>query len=226
MNKVDKIVALIPMRKRSLRIPDKHTRPLAGFPPALRAVNAALGTPDIGAVYVATSNAKIRQTLKGKPVHFIPQKENEKSRTEEIVKTFCEAVQAEIIILIQATNPFVNAWHLKRALAVYKEFDPDTVISGVALQRYFYRVGCDNYINRVDSLNKSRPGVSRLSPLFVENGGFYIFKRERFLKTGSIFSDSMVAYEMPLESFFELDIPQDWAVCESIIKQGITYAGA
>ena len=217
-----KIVALIPMRRGSRRIAFKHTKPLAGFPPALRAVNAALGAPTIDTVYVATNDSEIRRILRGKPVKFFNRSEDsatDSARTESVVSEFLADVKCDLCVLIQATNPFVNARHLKSAISLFKLHNADSLISGVQLNRYFYSQVGRTMISALNKDTWSRPGLKNVNGLFCENGAFYIFKRDLFQQRGEMLGGTLIGYEMPFESLIELDEPRDWELAESVLSR-------
>ncbi len=221
-----KVVVLIPIRAGSRRIPDKHTRELAGFCPAVRIVNSAVAMLHTAAVYVATNDDKVKHILRKKPVIFFNRSEASaapEARTEVLIDEFANQVKFDDLVLIQATNVFVNAWHLNRALDLYRKFDPDTLASGVVMKRYFFTYNETMHLRTfLDS--ETRPGLANTHGLFVENGAFWMFKREGYLKHHCLVHGVTLGYEMPLESFFELDTETDWKLIEAIVKQRITYA--
>ena len=53
----------------------------------------------------------------------------------------------------------------------------------------------------------------------MENGAFYITSRERLLKSENRISGRIRAYEMPEESYFEIDEPLDFVIIEELLKR-------
>jgi N-acylneuraminate cytidylyltransferase len=218
-----KIVALIPMRAGSKRIPGKHVTQIGGFSPALRVLNAALGTMEIETVYVATNDPDVKTALEGKEKHFRYFPRSEKSatdaaRTESLIGEFLKHVDCDIVVLIQATNPFTKAYHLKKALAQMEEQKADSVVSGVLMKRYFYAKLGHVMIEPQNRDTLRRVGLANVRGLFVENGAFYIFRSSAFRMTGDILSGVVIGYEMGFESLIELDEPADWNLANSILS--------
>ena len=217
-----KIAALIPMRKGSRRLPGKHLRMLDGISPAMRAVNAALSAPAIDQVFVSTNDTDIVEHLKRKAVSFISQPTaSDHSRTEQAVKTFIETIDSDLIILIQATNPFHKAFHLQRGIALMSERKADCVLSGVWVNRYFYEKKGIDHIIPIDRNCKDRPGLAHVEQRFIENGAFYIFRPCDFMRSGKLLNGKIAAYGMSFESLIELDEQADWELAESIISNRI-----
>lgn len=54
----------------------------------------------------------------------------------------------------------------------------------------------------------------------MENGAFYFFTRASFEASGSRLSGKVTAYEMPAETFTEIDEPEDIIKCEQILSKG------
>ena len=55
----------------------------------------------------------------------------------------------------------------------------------------------------------------------MENGAFYISTVGNILKYQNRLSGKIKVYEMPQYSKFEIDEPNDWIVCEQLMKMYI-----
>jgi N-acylneuraminate cytidylyltransferase len=60
----------------------------------------------------------------------------------------------------------------------------------------------------------------------VENGALYVTSRKRLLESGSRLSGRIGAYEMPAETYFELDEPDDWRYVDHILRSRPRTDGA
>jgi N-acylneuraminate cytidylyltransferase len=52
----------------------------------------------------------------------------------------------------------------------------------------------------------------------VENGAFYVTPREKLLESGCRLNGKIGSYEMPEETYFEIDEPSDWIIIEHLLK--------
>lgn len=213
-----KIVALIPMRAGSKRLPGKHLLPIGAISPAMRAVNAALGVPEIQRVYVSTNDPEIAAHVRTKPVEVLEQPTaSHTSTTEQAIGEFLKFVSCKLVVLIQATNLFVNSHHIKEGLALLRKTDADSVVSGVILNRYLYDRNGRYGISPHDCGTCQRVGLANIDGYFIENGAFYIFKPHEFKATGKILSGSVVGYVMPFETIHELDTEDDLKILRRLL---------
>jgi N-acylneuraminate cytidylyltransferase len=64
-----------------------------------------------------------------------------------------------------------------------------------------------------------RPRRQDHSGCLVENGAFYITRRDLLLKTGCRISGNISAYIMPPESYLEIDGPDDFGILETLMNK-------
>ena len=57
--------------------------------------------------------------------------------------------------------------------------------------------------------------------LLIENGAFYITKREHLLKNRLRYSGRIGSVEMPLKRSFQIDTPDELELIRAIIKNGV-----
>jgi len=67
----DRVIAIIPARGGSKRLPGKNIMPLDGLPLLVHSVNYALALPEIEVVYVSTDDAEIKQIALNYGAHVI-----------------------------------------------------------------------------------------------------------------------------------------------------------
>ena len=64
-----------------------------------------------------------------------------------------------------------------------------------------------------------RPRRQEFDGYLVENGAFYINTREGLIKDNCRLSGKVGVYEMPEETYFEIDEPSDWIVIENLLHK-------
>ena len=57
--------------------------------------------------------------------------------------------------------------------------------------------------------------------LLIENGAFYITKRENLLNSGLRYSGKIGVVKMPLKRSFQIDTQDELSLIRSIIKNGV-----
>lgn len=220
-----KRVAFIPVRGGSKSIPLKNIKLLAGKPLLYWALQAAVDTPLIDEVVVATDHDQIAQLASEFPNDKIKiyrrdsENAQDTSSTESVMLEYLATAglaKEDLFILIQATNPFLKSEHLAEALHLIEEEKADSLLSVVRTKRFFWRADGT-------SLNydfSKRPRRQDFEGLFMENGAFYINSVGYIQMFQNRLGGRVGLYEMPEVSGFEIDEPSDWLICESLLKNG------
>lgn len=207
----ERTVALVPLRGGSKSIPGKNIRDLAGKPLCAWVLQAAAQCPLIDAVYVSTDSEEIAEIVHslGLDIQLIErpaQYATDEASTESVMLHFMEHHAFERLVTIQATSPLLNAKHLDEAIRQFKEDECDTMLSAVRSKRFFWTDDAQpiNY----DPLH--RPRRQEFAGTLMENGAFYITKRQLLEETSCRLGGKIGIYEMPETTALEIDEPEDW----------------
>lgn len=216
-----KTVAFIPLRGGSKSIPLKNIRDFCGKPLAYWVIKAADECNSIDAVYVATDSMQIKDVLGKalwKKVNIIDrgvETATDTASTESAMIEFAERYDFDYIVLIQATSPLLTSKDLEEGIQKYNLKSYDSLLSVVRQKRFIWK----EEFGKLVSWNyrpENRPRRQDLDGYFVENGAFYITSREQLRKTGSRISGEIGFFEMPEETYFEIDEPSDWVIAEKL----------
>jgi N-acylneuraminate cytidylyltransferase len=219
-----KVIAFIPVRGGSKSIPLKNIKNLGGQPLIYWALQAACESKKIDQVVIATDHLEIIEAAKNfshsKVKIYHRQKENaqDTSSTESVMLEYLSANKMSAkdqFVLIQATNPFLKTEHLDQALDVLNQQNADSLLSVVRNKRFFWT-------EKGKAINydfKKRPRRQDFQGLMMENGAFYINNVGNILKSKNRLSGKIALFEMPEYSGFEIDEPDDWTICESLLFQ-------
>lgn len=214
-------IALIPVRGGSKSIPLKNIKVFAGKPLVYWAARAAVDCPDIDTVFVATDSDQIRETVLGfglKKLEVIERSAESASdiaTTEDVMLEFARGHLFDTIALIQATSPLLTADDLSRGFNVLG--DADSVLSVTRQKRFLWKQ--DDSAVPLNYDYRNRPRRQEFEGFLVENGAFYITRRDALLETGCRLSGKIKTVEMPEESYFEIDEPTDWIIAEELLKR-------
>lgn len=221
------MVAFIPVRGGSKSIPLKNIKEFCGKPLVYWTIKAASETQHIESVYVATDNEHIKQTVlqfKLPKVHIIERSHEtatDTASTEAAMLEFASNYNFEHMILIQATSPLLESTDLQEGITKYFSDQVDSLLSVVRQKRFIWsNEGDFVQPNNYDPL--TRPRRQEWEGYLVENGAFYITSRKSLLKSGCRISGNISAYEMPDDTFFEVDEPSDWIIAEKLKEKRIS----
>lgn len=220
----NKVIAFIPVRGGSKSIPGKNIKPINGKPLLYWSALACERAESVDEIIIATDDMAIKQTALNfqfsKLSVYMRDEGNaqDDSSTESVMLEYLKKVaqqKEDKVILVQATNPFLEAKHIEESLDSLSKYD--SIISCVLFKRFIWdkNGGSKNYDFR------SRPRRQDFDGDYLENGAFYINTVESIIKHENRLSGDIGIYEMPWYSQFELDDPDDWKIVEHYMQKYI-----
>jgi len=231
-----KILAIVPARGGSKRLPGKNIKRLHGKPLIQWAIESASGIAEISRVIVSTDCSEIADIAarSGAEVPFLRPEElaSDTSSSTDVIKHALRHYEAQgehfdYVLLLQPTSPIRNAQHTQGAIELLKEKQADAVVSVCE---------CDHSPLWSNTLpdDQSMDGFIRpelkntrsqdLPDYFRLNGAIYITKVSRFFEENSLFlSSNIYAYVMDGESSVDIDHELDFLLAETILKYKDSY---
>lgn len=226
-------VAFIPVRGGSKSIPLKNIKDICGQPLVYWAIDAAIDCRYIDKVYISTDSEIIKEKIleyKQKnmksnsninKLECIGRSEStatDEASTESAMLEFSEKYLFDNVVLIQATSPLLTATDLDNAFEKYLNNKYDSLLSVVEQKRFIWGEEKSGLIRPVNYSPNNRPRRQEFKGFLIENGAFYITKRELLLSTKTRISGNIGYYRMSEETYFELDEPSDWIIIEKLMK--------
>ncbi|MSU55036.1 MAG: acylneuraminate cytidylyltransferase family protein [Candidatus Taylorbacteria bacterium] len=211
-----KIVGLVPLRGGSKSIPYKNIKTLAGKPLCYWVLKAATDSKYIDEVWVSTEDKKIKDTVLSfglgvKVIDRPAELAQDNSSTESVMMHFAKEVSFDILITIQATSPLTENQDLDLAIEQFVEGKMDSMVSGVQLKRFFWtHEGVPLNYNPL-----KRPLRQEWNGTIMENGAFYITKREILDTLKNRLGGKIGVFKMPEHTAVEIDEPEDWLFIEN-----------
>lgn len=220
-----KTVAFIPVRGGSKSIPKKNIRLIAGKPLIWWTVNAACSSASIDEVVVSTDSDEIKEIVASFGFEKVivagrsAETATDTASSESALLEFCEGSEAETIVFIQATSPLTSASDLNEALKKYRNGVAESMLSVVRQKRFIWQAIGDQPAQPLNYLFKKRPRRQEFDGFLVENGAFYINSRANILSHQNRLTEPVAVFEMPEETYTELDEPVDWTIIEHLLLQ-------
>ena len=214
-------VAYMPLRGGSKSIPRKNTRLLAGRPLFSWALGAALECGCFDEFWVGTDSdlieENVRQIFEDRVRIFrrSPHTCTDEASTESAQLEFAQAVPFSVLCTIQATSPLTTPDDFRRARRMFEEAGADSLLTATRVKRFFW---CDDATPlNYDPCNRPRRQDSRGT--LMENGAFYITRRQLLEQAQCRLGGRISIYEMSGESATEIDEPDDWTVVERLLRE-------
>ena len=172
-----KVVAFVPIKLNSQRLPHKNILPIAGHPLCWHLCNTLLKVNNIDEVYVYCSDERVSDYI---PEGVILKKRDKKLDGDlvkgfDIYRSFISEVDADVYVLAHTTSPFIKQESIDNALKHIVSGSNDSAFSAEKVQTFaWYKDKPINYdLNDV-------PRTQDLEPIWVETSAFFMFKKEIF----------------------------------------------
>ena len=175
-----KVVAFLPVKGSSLRIPSKNTKLLDGKPLFLHSLEKLLKCDFIDEVYLDTESEEITELAKfnnHKILHRDPKLASNSTDGNKLFMNEVNSIDADIYIQLLCTAPFININTIKEGidkLRTSSEYDSCFLTRHEALYKWN-----DNKCNYdIDNI----PNSIDLKKEIIETMGLYIITKDAALK--------------------------------------------
>ena len=225
-----KTLYVIPARGGSKGILKKNIKPLAGKPLIHYSIDIVRQIADDEDICVSTDSDEILEAVEnyGLKIPFKRPSELSKdsSGTNDVLMHalhFFENkdVHYDTIMLVQPTSPFRLKQHFVEILELYSEKLDMVVSVGKSHQSPYFNLFEEN---KLGFLEKSKKGFfqtrQETPPVYFYNGSLYLINTESLKKMP--LNQFVKIKKLIMEDIYSVDIdtPLDWAICETIIRDG------
>lgn len=216
------VVALVPMRHHSQRVPEKNYRITAGKPLYAYIIKTLLSCPEIDRIVVDTDSPVITQGLqKNYPtVQVIPRPEHlsgDKVPMNEILLHDTGLLQADFFLQTHSTNPLLKADTISQAVSAlvsqYPQFD--SLFSVTRWQKRLW-TGEGKPINHDPAVLLQ---TQDLPPVYEENSCMYIFKRENLARRRNRLGERPLMFAMDASEAYDIDEEIDFLIVDAILNK-------
>jgi len=216
-----KIVALVPMRHHSQRVPGKNFRLLAGRPLYHHIISTLSLVPRISSVVVDTDSGTIIEGIKEffPLVTILERPEHLRADTvpmNDILLYDTSQVEADVYLQTHSTNPLLKLDTINGAIDAFLNDFPvrDSLFSVTRLQtRLWDQEG--KAINHDPSILLQ---TQDLPPVFEENSCIYMFTKENLEKRQNRLGSNPLMFEMNADEAWDIDNELDFSITEFLIQ--------
>jgi len=221
MTTLDRIVALVPMRHHSQRVPGKNYRPLAGKPLFQHILDTLLACPEINQVVIDTDSPAVSEIVaRDYPqVQVLVRPEELRADTipmNEILLYDTGQIAADLYLQTHSTNPLLRAQTIQKAIATLRGQFPtyDSLFSATRLQtRLWDELGRPINHNPAILLQ-----TQDLPPVYEENSCIYLFTRQTLVERRNRLGYRPYLFSMEPDEAWDIDEELDFLVADTIMK--------
>ena len=222
MSNMSIILALVPIRHHSQRVPGKNYRQLVGKPLYQHIIEALLMVPEISQVVVDTDSEPVMVGLRRDfpQVCILPRPEHLRADTipmNEILIYDTSQTEADFYIQTHSTNPLLRPETIRRAIQAFLSNFPkhDSLFSVTRLHTRLY----DQHGRALNHDPEVLLQTQDLPPVYEENSCLYIFTRENLSRRRNRLGQHPLMFEMDAAEAWDIDDELDFAICDLLLSQ-------
>jgi CMP-N-acetylneuraminic acid synthetase len=216
-----KIVALVPMRHHSQRVPGKNYRPLAGKPLYEHILSSLLACPEIDQVVVDTDSPQVIAGLQeGFPQVLVLERpedlRDDHVPMNEILAYDTSQAPADFYLQTHSTNPLLRPETISQAVQAFLDAYPayDSLFSVTRLQtRLWDQLG--RAINHNPAILLQ---TQDLPPVYEENSCIYIFSRPTLLSHRNRLGERPMMFPINASEAWDIDEEIDFLIADLLKK--------
>jgi len=226
-----KILALIPARGGSKRLPNKNILKLSNKPLIGWTIEAAKKSKYIDQIFISTDSPEIKDVAESFDCN-VPYLRSKSLSTDssttldvaiDVIHKFRkDQVFFDYLILLQPTSPLRKESHIDEAIEVFFEKKANSIISVSLAEHSSYWVntipkdGSMTNFLRKEFQNKRRQDLPKEYRL---NGAIYLISIESLIHEKSFFTkEKSYAYIMEFENSIDIDSVYDFELAQIILK--------
>ncbi len=217
---MDGVVALVPMKAHSERVPDKNIRPLGGVPLFHHILRSLAACDAVGRIVVDTDSeiiadeaaARFGATVIERPAEL----RGDLVSTNRILAHDVTVVDADLYLQTHCTNPFLTPATIEAAIErLRNSADHDSLFSVTRVfKRYWTPDG-----KPVNHDPKVLVRTQDLPPFYEENSNIYMFARDLILSRGTRIGERPILFEMDPAEAFDIDDEMDFRMAELLLER-------
>jgi N-acylneuraminate cytidylyltransferase/CMP-N,N'-diacetyllegionaminic acid synthase len=228
MEKTPRVLAYIPARSGSKRIPGKNIKDFLGKPLIAYTIEQAKSVSFFDKVIVDTDSSEIADIAKqyGAEVPFLrpPELAQDGSKIMDSIFYALDKL-AEIdgyvpthLVILQTTSPLrekediINCWNLLR------ETGATTVVTICSIHPKFYHLNSAQDLILVNNSENLSTNAQDWETGYMLNGAVFIEDVEAIRKEKKVITDKTKAIVCPKWRSVDIDVPEEWAMAELLYK--------
>lgn len=215
-----RIIAMIPARMGSKRIPKKNIRYMLDKPLIQYPIDLAKGCSRFESIWVNTECEKLGRACEklGVQFHQRPKELSDDAATNrDFTYEFLKKHKCDYVVMINPTSPTLRPETVEKFLNYLCENDFDTIMSVVSIRaEAFYQE------KRINFTGQDKIPSQMLDPIDYVVWALTAWKRETFIRLQEnnecpIFGGKMGYFAIPKDESADLDAEEDWNIAEATL---------
>jgi CMP-N-acetylneuraminic acid synthetase len=216
-----KLVALVPMRHHSQRVPGKNYRLLGGKPLFHHIIATLLECPEISQVVVDSDSPPVIEGLREDFPQVLILERPERLRADtipmnEILAYDTTQVEADFYLQTHSTNPLLRRETISRAIQIFMENYPayDSLFSVTRWQTRLW----DQLARPINHNPAILLQTQDLPPVYEENSCIYIFTCQTLIERRNRLGERPMMFPIDAAEAWDIDEELDFFITDYLIK--------
>lgn len=213
------VVALVPMRHDSERVPGKNYRPFAGRPLFHHIISTLLEVPTVTGIVIDTDSETIGDQVRDQfpTVTLLERPANLRDGAvpmTAVLQHDASTVDAPWFLQTHSTNPLLRPESVRAALDAFfsQREHHDSLFSVTRLQTRLYDAEGKPLNHDPEVLMRTQD----LPPVFEENSNLYIFSQDLIVGQGRRIGDNPMLFEIDALEAMDIDTEADFRLAEAM----------
>jgi len=220
------VVAIIPARGGSKRVPGKNLLPLAGAPLLVHSIRHAKQSAYVSATYVSTDDASIAAVAEAhaaevviRPVELSGDKATSESALVHVLDYRVKAGlnDPDLVVFLQCTSPVRSPRDVDNAIETLLETGADSLFSACENNRLVWAMKDEQPCSITYDYHR-RQREQDMPKQYRENGSIYVFRPEILREYNNRLGGKIAVYEMDYWSSFQLDTEEHAQLLEWVLR--------
>jgi CMP-N-acetylneuraminic acid synthetase len=224
-----KIIAIIPARGGSKRIPKKNIKNMAGKPLVAWTIESALKSRLLDRVIVSTDDKEIAQISKKYKAEIIERPKElatDKAKAIDALWHVLECLKKEnyvpdAVIFLQPTSPLRTDKDILKAIDIFLKNKCESVVSVSEMNPspyWSFKIE-DKYLKLLFGEGYLSKRSQDLPKIYVPNGAIFIAKIKTLENFNSFYTSLISPYIMPQERSIDIDTKEDFKKAENFLRK-------
>ena len=216
-----RVVALMPMKGESERVPNKNMRDFNGQPLCSVMLDKLVASDLIDQVLINTDSNLIKNFIesrydKVKIIERPVELRGHDVSMNKIIDYDISQYPADLYLQTHSTNPLLREETITAAIEMFikNESKKDSLFSVTRFQTRFYRENGEALNHDPEVLIKTQD----LPVLYEENSCIYIFTKETFEKNKRRIGDNPILFEINQLEAVDIDVEEEFVLAEKLHK--------
>lgn len=209
------VSAIVPIKLNSRRLPNKNFLILGDKILSNYIFETLLSCKNIDEVYCYCSNSKILELLPDGVKHLPRPKylDLDNVQANELFRYAIEKINSDNIVISHATGPFISKESIERGIQAVVTKGYDCSFAVEKHKTYAWYMGKPLNYSPFDTLQ-----TQNLNPVWTETSGFYVFKKEDYLRTNSRINGNPYFVEVDKRESVDIDEASDFNLATQLLN--------